>query len=60
MLMFGVVSGLDVNQCPGSMDLFIDNFDVEQLIVVNKVKRKLVRLIATFICDSLVVNCQCF
>ena len=40
------------------MDLSTNSFDVEQLIIVNKVKMELVHLIAACICDCFVVNCQ--
>ena len=60
IMMSGVVSGLDVNQCPASNDLSKDDFGVEQLNTVIKVKMKLVQVIAGFIIVSLCVNCQTF
>ena len=58
MIMLGIVSGFDVNQCPASMDLSTDSFDVEQLVTTNKVKIKLVHFIVDSICADLVVNCH--
>ena len=58
MMILGIVSGFDVSQCPASMDLSTNSFDVEQLVIANKVKMKLVHLIVACICDGLAVNCQ--
>ena len=59
IMMSGVVSGLDVNQCPASNDLSNCDFGVEQLITASNVKMKIVH-IAAFAIVSLCVNCKTF
>ena len=45
IIIFGIVLGFDVNQCPASSDLFTSDFDVVQLCNVTKSNIESVKLI---------------